>query len=158
MVSDIPMKTQWAATLTFLCFFIFGGSIWAAKIPVKIKSLFQFESEQKVTFELKCLTRDNTEIYLQGSSPSEHVIFTAKRLDRCEIKKEGGKPSIRLRLVEGKITDELKKLSVITEKTILKTADESALILISPVSPDKKAPKKKRLSAKRQSAAPSTNY
>ncbi len=143
------MKISIIALLAIPCFFAFESVAWAAKIAVKTKSIIQLESEQKVPFEIKCQTKDNTEISIKGTSPSEHVIFTAKQLNRCEISKEKGRAEVRIRLIEGKITDELKKLRVITEKTILKIDQDSKLILFSKTPSTKKNPKKRRLSAKR---------
>jgi len=143
------MKKSAFASVTLLSLFVFQGVSWAAKIPVKIKSIIEFESEEKVPFELKCQTRDNTEISLKGTSPSEHVIFTAKQLDRCVITKDKAKATVKIRLLEGRITDELKRLRVITDKTVLKLGDDSTLILISKAGSTQKNSKKRSVSAKR---------
>ena len=132
-------------------FFVFASSSPAAgaKIPVKIKSVFSFESTEPVSLNLDCLTRDNTEISVQFESPSKQVIFTAKPLMSCSIRKEAGSGEVSLKMLEGRITDELKSERLRAAQQKLSAQTTHYKIKMTSPAPPKRKPAKNKLTAKR---------
>jgi hypothetical protein len=131
--------------------FILGMSspVLGAKIPVKVKSVFHFDSEAPASIHLLCLTRDNTEIHLETVSPSEHIIYTAKPLSTCELQKEIG-DSVKIKMLEGRLTDELKTLRVAAPSQTAKSSTTVHQIKMkASKSKSKKSQKKLSISAKR---------
>jgi hypothetical protein len=143
----------WASFVVgFVCFVasVFTAPLQGAKIPVKIKSVFYFESSHSINLELLCLTRDNTEISIALQSPSQQVIYTAKALSSCSVKKEAHAGDLSLKMMEGRLTDELQSQSTrapLQRISPLTTDYQVKMKATNPSKPKKKF--KSRLSAKR---------